>query len=279
MSSAVQNESTGEPQKEPRHLPPLVENPGTSVVGAARATGLFCSVVIGTLYSAIRHRSEKGTVRRAMYRIAGRSFFFVTAAMSLIGTIVVYLWCVRGSRIAGDPRIVGAAFLQVVVRDLAATIGGILVAVRSGALVAGEVASVVVADRASALGMRRADSAGHPTVPWFEASLVVIPALIAWSMAVLVGIGILAAWVMCGVSPEILWNTSMLDYGDLTIALTKCIGLAAAIPIVSGYCGIAAAGGPEGASRATTRAALWSVSAAVLVNFAASLIGFYFFPA
>ena len=54
------------------------------------------------------------------------------------------------------------------------------------------------------------------------------------------------------------------DTGDVLTGLTKCIAYGAAIPIVSGYCGLSTFGGSEGVGWATTRAVVNS-SLAIIV--------------
>jgi phospholipid/cholesterol/gamma-HCH transport system permease protein len=87
----------------------------------------------------------------------------------------------------------------------------------------------------------------------------------------------LTAWGMFGVNPRIFWNTSIVDYRDVVVGLTKCVAFGAAIPIVSAYCGLTTFGGAEGVGWATTRAVVWSSFATILLNLIISTIGFFVF--
>jgi len=275
--AAAARDTGGGSRTESGRVRRFVEELGARVVDGARAARLFYSIVIRTFYYSFRGRREPGAVWRAMYQIGNRSLFFLTAVMGFIGMIMVYHSCVQVNRITGDLHLVGATFLQIVVRDFAASIGATMIATRVGAGIAAEIGSMVVTDQVDALRMCAAEPIDYLIVPRFKASVVMTTVLIVWSMAVMVGIGMLTAWGMFGVNPRIFWNTSMVDYRDLTMGLSKCVAFGAAIPIVSGYCGLTTFGGAEGVGWATTRAVVWSIFATILLNFILSTVGFYVF--
>ena len=58
----------------------------------------------------------------------------------------------------------------------------------------------------------------------------------------------------------------LVDWGDVSTGLTKCAAYGAAIPIVSGYCGLSTFGGSEGVGWATTRAVVNSSLAIIMLN-------------
>jgi len=83
---------------------------------------------------------------------------------------------------------------------------------------------------------------------------------------------------MFDISPRTFLNASLLDAGDLTIGLTKCLAYGAAIPIVSGHSGLSTFGGSEGVGWATTRAVVSSSLAVIVLNMVISAVGFLIFP-
>lgn len=277
MAAGVQAASGEGARREPGRVRRFVEGLGGRVVDGAAAARLFYSIFIRTLYYSVRGRHERGAVWRAMYQIGNRSLFFVTVVMGFIGMIMVYHSCVQVNRITGDLHLVGATFLQIVVRDFAASIGATMIATRVGAGIAAEIGSMVVTDQVDALRMCAAEPIDYLIVPRFKASVVMSTVLIVWSMAVMMVVGMVTAWGMFDVNPRIFWNTSMVDYRDVTVGLTKCLAFGAAIPIVSGYCGLTTFGGAEGVGWATTRAVVWSIFATILLNFVISTASFYVF--
>ena len=74
------------------------------------------------------------------------------------------------------------------------------------------------------------------------------------------------------------FNTSLVDYGDMSTGFAKCIAYGAAIPIVSGYCGLSTFGGSEGVGWATTRAVVNSSLAIIILNFFISGTALLIFP-
>jgi phospholipid/cholesterol/gamma-HCH transport system permease protein len=87
-------------------------------------------------------------------------------------------------------------------------------------------------------------------------------------------LGMLTAWSSFHVNPRVYFDSSKVAYGDLIVGLTKCIAYGAAIPVVSGYCGLSARGGSEGVGWATTRAVIGSSFAVILLDFILSGLGY-----
>ncbi len=250
---------------------------GGSVVDNARAARLLYSILIRTLYYSFRGRTEKGSVWRAAYNIGNRSLFFLTVVMGFVGMIMVFHSCVQINRITGDLHLVGATYLQLIVRDLAASVGSTMLATRVGAGIAAEIGSMVVTDQVDALRMCAAEPVDYLIVPRFKASIVMTTVLLVWAMVVMELTGMLTAWGMFGVNPRIFWNTSIVDYRDVVTGLIKCVAFGAAIPVVSGYCGLTTFGGAEGVGWATTRAVVWSCFATIFLNFLISTATLYIF--
>ncbi len=103
--------------------------------------------------------------------------------------------------------------------------------------------------------------------------------LIVWAGAVAFVTGAITANVAFDVPLRMFCNISLIDYGDLTIGLTKCVAYGAAIPIVSGYCGLSTFGGSEGVGWATTRAVVNSSLAIIILNAIISTAGLLIFGA
>ena len=216
---------------------------------------------------------EAGWARRRVEGLGASVIDTARAARLLYSVFIRTLYySVRGRREKGATL---RACYQI--RDFAASIGSMMLATRVGAGIAAEIGSMVVTDQVDALRMCAAEPVDYLIVPRFKASIVMTTVLLVWAMFVLEIAGMLTAWGMFGVNPRIFWNTSMVDYRDLVTGLTKCLAFGAAIPIVSGYCGLTTFGGAEGVGWATTRAVVWSCFATILLNFIISTITLYLF--
>jgi phospholipid/cholesterol/gamma-HCH transport system permease protein len=279
MTTVVQEESA--PRSELRAVAP--EPSGVGVVGAevmelVRTARELYSVFVRTLYYCARGRREPGAVLEQMYAIGNKSVFFLTVVMGFIGMILVYQAGLQTKRVVPDLSLLGATYLELLIRDLAASIGCLMLATRVGAGIAAEIGSMVVTEQVDALRMCAADPIDYLIKPRFIASILMTTCLIIYSAAIALLSGMLTAYAMFDVSPQTFLNLSLCDAGDLTVGLTKCVCYGAAIPIVSGHSGLSTFGGSEGVGWATTRAVVNSSLAVIILNMLISAAGFLVFP-
>ena len=236
------------------------------------------SVFVRTLYYTFRGRREKGALAKQMHEIGNRSVVFLSVTMGFIGMILVYQAGLQAKRVVPDYTMLGATYLELLVRDFAASIGALMLATRVGAGIAAEIGSMVVTEQIDALRMCAADPIDFLIVPRFLASMVMTLCLIVWSGTVAFVAGAITAYVAFEVPLQTFFNMQLVDVGDLSIGLAKCIAYGAAIPVVSGYCGLSTFGGSEGVGWATTRAVVNTSLAIIILNFFISGAGFLIFP-
>ncbi|WP_437767563.1 ABC transporter permease [Sorangium sp. So ce281] len=272
--------SAGPPSSELRDLAP--EASGVAAIGAA-ALSLFqsarelYSLFVRTLYYCAKGRREPGAVLQQMYEIGNKSLFFLTVVMGFIGMIMVFQAGQQAKRVIPDLTMLGATYLELLVRDLAASIAALMLATRVGAGIAAEIGSMVVTEQVDALRMCAADPIDYLIKPRFIASLLMTTCLIVWSAAVSFTTGMVTAYSMFDVSPETFMNVSLVDAGDLATGLAKCVAYGAAIPVVSGHSGLSTFGGSEGVGWATTRAVVNSSLAVIVLNMLISAAAFLIF--
>jgi phospholipid/cholesterol/gamma-HCH transport system permease protein len=236
------------------------------------------SVFVRTLYYVFRGRREKGAVLQQLYEVGNKSLFFLSITMGFIGMILVYQSGLQLKRVVPDYSLLGATYLELLVRDFAASIGALMLATRVGAGIAAEIGSMVVTEQIDALRMSAADPIDFLIVPRFLASMVMTMVLIVWAGTIAFVAGGLTAHVAFDVPYQTFFDAHLVDIGDMTIGLTKCVAYGAAIPVVSGYCGLSTFGGSEGVGWATTRAVVNTSLAIIILNFFISGAGFLIFP-
>src|SRR6185437_2050565 len=212
------------------------------------------SVFVRTLYYCARGRREEGATVRQMYEIGNQSLFFLTVVMGFTGMILVLQAGIQTKRVLPELSLLGANYLELLIRDLAASIGSLMLATRVGAGIAAEIGSMVVTEQIDALRMCAADPIDYLIKPRFLASIVMTTALGIWSAGVAILTGLLTAYFMFDIRPATFMNFSLLNAGDVTLGLTKCLAYGAAIPVVSGHSGLSTYGGSEGVGWATTKA-------------------------
>jgi len=243
-----------------------------------RTAAELYSVFVRTLYYCFFGKTEKGAILAQMFEIGNKSLFFLTVVMGFIGMILVYQAGLQTLRVLPDLQLLGATFLELLVRDLAASIGCLMLATRVGAGIAAEIGSMVVTEQVDALKLSAADPIDYLVKPRFIASIIMTTVLIIWSAGVATLSGMLTGWAIFDLHPNTFLNLSMVDAGDLTIGLAKCVAYGAAIPIVSAHSGLTTHGGSEGVGWATTRAVVNSSLAVIILNMLISAVGFVVFP-
>ena len=261
-----------------RREPTVIESIGATGLALFRTARELYSLFVRTLYYVWFGRREPGAVVAQMYEIGNKSLFFITVVMGFIGMILVYQSGIQTRRVLPDLTMLGATFIELLVRDLAASIGALMLATRVGAGIAAEIGSMVVTEQVDALKMSAADPVDYLVKPRFVASVVMTTALIIWSGGVATLSGLLTGWAIFDLSPRTFFNLSMVNVGDLTVGLTKCVAYGAAIPIVSSHSGLSTFGGSEGVGSATTRAVVNSSLAVIILNLIISTIGLLVFP-
>jgi phospholipid/cholesterol/gamma-HCH transport system permease protein len=267
-----------EPDPPPRAPEGLLAPLGAGALGLGLAGQGLWGVARRTVYWSIRGRRSRGVVLRQCLEVGNRSVFFVSVTMGFIGMILVFQSGLQLLRAVPDLQMMGATFLEALVRDLAASLTALMLATRVGAGIAAELGSMVVTEQVDALRMCGVDPVDYLVVPRFKASLVMTGVLIVWAGAVSFFAGCATAYFMFGVAPRTFLNFSLVDAGDLLTGLVKCVAYGAAIPVVSGWCGLSTFGGSEGVGWATTRAVVNSSLAVIILNFFISGTSFLVFP-
>lgn len=245
---------------------------------AGRELAALYGLFARTLYYLVRGRREPGAIAQQMYSIGNRSLFFMSVTMGFIGAIITYQSGTQAQKLIPELSMLGATYLKLLVRDLAASVGAMPLATRVGAGIAAEIGSMVVTEQVDALRMSAAEPVDYLVVPRFVASVIMSTAVLVWSGAVALVVGMLTANLVFDVNFHTFVNFSMVTWGDATLGLLKCVTYGGAIAIVSAHCGLATFGGSEGVGRATTNAVVYSCFAIIVLNFFISGVGFLLLP-
>ncbi len=230
-----------------------------------------------TLRTSLKGGLERGAVLTQMYEIGNRSLVFLCIVMAFMGMILTYQAGLQTQRVVPDLSLLGATFLELLVRDLAASICALMLATRVGAGIAAEIGSMVVTEQVDALHMCGADPIQHLVCPRFLASLFMFVMLVVLAAGVAVATGMWTASAFFELNPRTFWNLSLVNGSDVIVGLAKCLAYGAAIPVISAHAGLTAFGGSEGVGSATTRAVVGSSLAVIILNFVISGAGYLLF--
>lgn len=230
-----------------------------------------------TLYYTLRGKAAPRAVAEQLYEIGYRSAAFLSVTMGFMGMIFVYQAGLQIRRVIPDMSQLGATFLELLVRDLAASICALMLATRVGAGIAAEIGSMVVTEQVDALRMCAADPIDYLVRPRFIASILMTTVLAVLAGGVAFATGMWTAQNFFSMNPRTFADTSLVDGGDVAIGLAKCVAYGAAIPVISAHSGLRTHGGSEGVGWATTRAVVNSSLAVIVLNFIISTIGYLVF--
>jgi phospholipid/cholesterol/gamma-HCH transport system permease protein len=236
---------------------------------------LFRRVFFRTLYAALFGKRPEGEVLRQMYQVGNKSLLFVCVTLGFLGMVLVFQTCLQVNRITGDLSQVGAEFIKILVHEFGPSLTAMMLATRVGAGIAAEIGSMTVTEQVDALRMNNVDPIDYLVVPRFLASLIMTGMLTCIGVAVALGMGALTAWSSFHLNPVVFFDPSHVRWGDLATGIVKCVAYGAAIPIVSGFCGLSARGGSEGVGTATTRAVIASSFVVIVLDFCISGVAIF----
>ena len=231
--------------------------------------------IVGALISYWRGPRRRGEIARQMYFIGNRSLLFVAVTLGFIGMVMVYQTCLLTTQVVDGRGQVGAQFARLLVLDVGPSLTAMMLATRVGAGIAAEIGSMKVTEQVDALRMSGVLPVDYLIVPRFIASVVMTVVLTTLGGAIMYVAGGLTAHYQFGVNLKIFFDLSLLNPAHLSLGLVKAVTYGAAIPVVSGFCGLRAKGSSEGVGWATTAAVIGSSLAVLLLDFILSVAGFF----
>ena len=250
---------------------------GSGFMGMSKAALLIWSIFFRTIYYIFTGRVVwKDTMYQA-FEFGWRSIFFLTVTMGFVAMLFVYQSAYQINQVTGDLQLVGATYIELVIKDLYPSIGAAILATRIGAGMAAEIGSMVVTDQVDAVRMCGSEPVEYLVVRRFVASIIAGTALLIYTGGVMILVGMFTVYRYFDVNPRIYWNLSMVQWHEVAVGIVKCLTYTAAIPIISSYCGLTTFGGSRGVGWATTRAVVNSTFAIIMLDAIISLAHYFLF--
>src|SRR6185503_4835943 len=103
--------------------------------------------------------------------------------------------------------------------------------------------------------------------------------LTMFGMAAAWGAGGMTGYYSFHINPRIFFDLSMVAPSHAVLGVIKSVAFGAAIPIVSGFCGLRARGSSEGVGAATTAAVIGSSFAVIVLDFILSAAALFLWGA
>jgi len=171
----------------------------------------------------------------------------------------------------------GAAFIQMMCREFAPTITGLMVATRVGSGIAAEIGSMVVTEQVDALKMCNADPVEYLLAPRTLASGVMLVMLTVVGVVSATIAGMLIAKAGFGIPYQTFLRFDLVGVSDVITGVTKALAYGLAIPVIAGQAGLQATGGSAGVGTATTRAVVNTSFAVIVLDFILSGVAYVVF--
>ena len=247
---------------------------GTPVVHMGRQAAALYDLALQTLIAIVTFNWRMPEVWRQMYLIGNKSLLFITVTLGFLGLITTYQTALQIQQILPDFTMLGAAFLQLLIREFGPTICGLMIATRVGSGIAAEIGSMVVTEQVDALRMCNADPVRYLIVPrtiacaWMVLMLSIYAVLIAMLSGMVIGNAVF------GINYSTFWNLSLVQNSDIIIGVTKALAYGTAIPVIAAHAGLETTGGSEGVGWATTRSVVNTSFAVIVLDFVISAIGY-----
>lgn len=250
---------------------------GSPIVGIGATVRDIFRVLGLTFYYLLngkRGPDRRHEVLSQMHEVGNRSIVFITVTLGFLGMILIFQAGFQANRITGDLSLLGALFLQLLLREFAPTITAMMIATRVGTGMAAQLGSMVVTEQVDALRMSGAQPIDYLVVPRFIATVVMMVALTTFAIFVAFSAGALTANSFYGVNFRTFIDFRMLGWFDLIICLVKAIAYGIAIPITACQAGLSVVGGSEGVGMATTQAVVNASLAVIILDFLLSGVGY-----
>jgi phospholipid/cholesterol/gamma-HCH transport system permease protein len=220
------------------------------------------------------HKKQWKIVFRQMYWVGNKSIIFIMVTMAFLSMVSIYQTATQISRILPDFSLLGAGFIQIMVKQFAPVMTALMIATKVGTGIAAEIGTMAVTEQVDALKMSNTDPVRYLLVPRVIACTVMVPVLSVFATGVAILTGMITANIGFEVQYDSFWDLQWLTWAEMGLGLCKAFSFGFLIPIISAHAGFQAYGGSEGVGTATTRAVVNSSFAVIVLDFVWSTIGF-----
>ncbi len=245
--------------------PPILEKWLDQLTGVLTHMGDITLLTWRTFASIPRRPFEISSTIYQMESLGVKSVGIVTVTSLFIGMVMTIQFAFGLARFGGleyIPRVVCLSFA----RELAPTLTAIIVGGRIGSGMAAEVGSMNVTEQVDAIRALGAEPAKKLVLPRVLASILIMPILSVYALALGVIGGIFICKVQFGITPSFFMNSSLeaTGMGDFLSGMLKTPVFGFIIAIIGCHFGLKTTGGTEGVGHSTTRTVV-VVSISILV--------------
>jgi phospholipid/cholesterol/gamma-HCH transport system permease protein len=243
---------------------------GASTLGVVNAALELLSIAMltisGALFSYWRGKRQKGAIAKQLYFVGNKSLVFVMVTLGFVGMVMVYQTCLLTTKVVDGRNQVGSQWIKLLVAGVGPSLTAMMLATRVGAGIAAEIGSMKVTEQLDALRMSGVTPVRYLIVPRFLACVIMSVVLSSFGVAASWAAGGLTGYYSFGINPRIFFDLTTVAPVHVAVGIIKAAAFGAAIPIVSGFCGLRAQGSSEGVGTATTAAVIGSSFAVIVLD-------------
>lgn len=196
--------------------------------------------------------------------------FIGVASLGILTVAAIFMGAVMGYQLYvsfalfGAQALVGGSLGVSIFRELAPTIGAVMVTGRAGAAIGAEISSMKVSEQIDALEVMGVNPYEYLVVPRIMAGAATMPVLAFYFGLVATLAGAMVACGVMGLSYSVFWTQfkSWVDWVDLMHCLLKSISFGFVLTLLGCFYGFRAVGGAKAvglATRSTVVAACLSI--------------------
>lgn len=221
-----------------------------------------------TLLFIIKGQIDWPETFRQAYMIGVKSFVVVSVTALFVG-FAMSLQISRELVLFGADTAIGGVVALALIREIGPITAGVMIAGRVGSSVAAELTTMMITEQIDALKVMRVSPVQFLVVPRYVASLIMMPVLSIYAMAVGLIAGIVIAEAAANLPAATFLDSvkvTILDR-DFGVHILKAIINATIVIMFSCGIGLHTRGGAEDVGIATTRAIVWTMTLIFIFNF------------
>ncbi len=199
--------------------------------------------------------------------LGSASSWLVGSGLAFFGAVMVTIAYAQARKATGNITIVGPAYFQLLVRELAPLTGVLLLAARAGAGTSAELASMTANEQVEALELSAADPLAELVAPRVVASLIAAPLLILIGTVTATLAAVSTVTFVFHADGTTFMDPSFLTVSDVVCAFVKAAVCGLFIPLAASARGLHAKGGAAGVGEAVTSGVVDACMGVLLLDF------------
>lgn len=242
------------------------------MTGVFRLVGAQALLFARSVRSARRFGLSRRELLKQAAELGAASSLLIGVGMAFFGTVLVTIAWAQARKYTGNIAMVGPPYFELIVREFAPLLAGLLVASRAAASTSAELGAMTVNEQVEALELSAADPLAELVAPRVLASILTMPLLTAIGTVASAASAALTVTYAFGADGGAFIDPRFVDGGDVACALTKALLNGAYIPLAASFRGLCAKGGAGAVGEAVTMGVVEACMGCLLIDFVVAAV-------